>query len=491
MSATLPRPGSVVRNRTAPPAKTVPTDVGTAFWTGITDRGPLVPVAIRSLQDFTDTFGDRQTYSVLYDSVEYFFKENGSLLWLSRVVGPAAAIASLNLLDSGAGTSLVVKAKGPGAYANGSTGGLKITVTGTGPFVISVKEGSTVVETSPSLADQAAAVDWARTNSKYIDISLGATALLPVAVADANLAGGDDDRASITDAQWVAAQNRFPSDLGPGQICQVGRTTDQAHADMLSHAKANNRWAVCDLPDSATYSTLKTSALAKRTSDGKYGFGFGPWVVVPGLIPGTTRLVPPSVFVCAKIAQNAAAGKSPNAPSAGNPEGILINAIGLSQPAYDSGSGVDVTRDDMYSAGVNLIVYRYGVFQLFGWRSFVDPAGSDVDWLNAGNGRLAMAIQAKASAIAENYILKEIDGQGRLLAQFKGDLIGMLKPYWEMGSLYGATPEDAFAVDVGPNVNTPATIANRELHAVISVRMSQDAEIVLIDISKIPTDQNI
>jgi hypothetical protein len=145
----------------------------------------------------------------------------------------------------------------------------------------------------------------------------------------------------------------------------------------------------------------------------------------------------------------------------------------------------------MYSLGVNQIVLRYGNYQVFGWRTLVDPNGASQDWINAGNRRLTMAMTAKALAILETYILDEIDGQGRMFTRLKGQLVGMCAEYYTMGSLYGLTPEDAFSVDTGPQVNTLATIANREVHAAIAARMSPDAELVVLEISKIPVSQSL
>ena len=46
---------------------------------------------------------------------------------------------------------------------------------------------------------------------------------------------------------------------------------------------------------------------------------------------------------------------------------------------------------------------------------------------------------------------------------------------------------EAYVVNVGPSVNTPATIADGQLCAVLSVRMSPHAELVRIQIVKYPT----
>lgn len=504
MTATMPRPGSIIQFRGSPPPRSVPTDTSTWFVTGFADRGPLGPVLIQSLSDFIRVFGARQLYSPLYDALETFFREGGSRAYVSRVFGPAVVQATFagwafkNLLDAGAGISLIARAKGPGVYGNsiqitpqnpgagGTAGSFSVLASDpnypTGPLV----------EQSPDFTTQAAAIAWSQ-QATLIDLVLGATALLPAAAAAGPLATGADDRVNATDATWVAAGNRFGRDLGPGQHTQVGRVTGQAYLDTLAHCAANNRVAILDGADTPSAATLKAAVATIRSSslNSRFGGMFAPWVTIPGLLPGTTRIVPPSAVVAGKIASNDSSGENPNAPAAGGENGVLKTAIGLSQPAYDNGSGVDVTRDDMYTGGVNQIVYRYGVFEVFGWRSLVDANGADQDWLNLGNGRTAMWIIAQALKISENYILKNIDGRNRLFKQFEGDLRGVLAVLYGMDGLYGATADEAFSVDVGAQVNTPVTIAAKELHAAISVRMPQDAELVVIEFAKVPTTQSL
>lgn len=487
MSTLAPRPGSIVRTSGSPPPRTVPTATDMWFVAGTSDRGPLSPVQINSLQDFINNFGGRQAYSVLYDAMEGYFRNGGARSYVSRVVGPAAVIASVTLNDNAAASSLIVRAKGPGTYANT----LRATVAAVaGGYTLTISDTVLgTLEVSPVLADQAAAIAWSQ-SSFWVTITPGISALIPVAIANAPLAGGADDRNNITDAQWLTALNRFSKDLGPGQISAPGRTSAVGKQQVRDHAAVNNRFAVWDLVDSPTSATVMSGITADvRGTNDRFGMGFSPWPAVPGVTPNTTRLIPPSAIAAARMAWSDGRGNSPNKPAAGFPEGVIQWITGLSQPPFDDGSGVDVTRDKMYDAGVNQIVYRYGQFQIFGWRTAVDPNGADQDWLNAGNARLNMAIVAKALAIAENYILDEIDGQRRVFKQFQGELTAMLADFYVKGSLYGATPEEAFSVDVGNTVNTPATIQNRELHAVIAVRMSQDAELVYIDISKVPVSQ--
>jgi hypothetical protein len=60
----------------------------------------------------------------------------------------------------------------------------------------------------------------------------------------------------------------------------------------------------------------------------------------------------------------------------------------------------------------------------------------------------------------------------------------VLSPLYEKGALFGETPDDAYEVRVGPEVNTPETIAEGKLRAIVAVKMSEFAEMVEIEIVK-------
>jgi hypothetical protein len=451
------------------------------FVAGLTDKGLLIPQVVESMADFERIYGLRQSYSLLYDALDLYFHEGGRRAIVSRVVGPAAATAFKNLLDGVAAISLVVTALGPGAFGNSfKVAVLTPLVAG---YRIQVQDNAGVpLETSPDLADQAAAVNWAK-NSSYVRIAVGASALNPSVVAGANLATGNDDRANIVDAQWLTALTLFSNDLGPGQVSMPGRTTDTAHQQLMAHADANNRVAILDLPDTVTAATLLTSVSTARGSLGKKGAAFAPWVIAPGVVSGTFRTIPPSGLVAARCTQ-VDAEFNPNVPAAGT-LGQAQFATDLSQIAWDG-----PTRNNLNLGGVNVIRNMFGAPRIYGWRSMVDPV-AEPSWINFGNSRLFMAIAAEANNIAETYVLKEIDGQGIVISAFGGALKGMLIPYFNEGALYGDTPDEAFFVDVGTQVNTPTRIANNELRAVISLRMSPFAELVTLEIVKVGTTEAV
>lgn len=478
------RPGTQIVLLETPPPISVPTDTTVWFVAGTADRGPAAPVRITSMSQFERVFGTRQTYSLLYDALDVYFREGGGSAYVSRVLGATASKGTKTLLDGASAISLTITARDSGSFSTGIFVGV-VAGSAAGTFQLVVTDGTNILEQSGDLLTQSDAVGWA-TNSDYIRATIGASLLNPAVVAPAALSAGNDQRATITDTEWNAALNLFGTDLGPGQVSMPGRTSDTAHTQLLAHASSHNRSAVLDLPDNRTPATLKTSATNARQGaapDERYGAAFAPWIVTPGILRGTSRTVPPSAVVAGIIARNEA-GYGADSPSAGV-RGVSRTAVGLSQDPY-----TDVERDDLNTSSVNIILTRFGVVTVYGWRSLVNPT-SDPDWIDFGNSRLRMAITAEASEIAEQFVFEVLDGQGRTLSAFAGALTGMLLDYYNQGALYGAAPNEAFVVDVGPQVNTPETIEANELRAMLNVRMSPMAELVTIQIVKTPVTQAV
>ncbi len=471
-------PGTVIRSLDQPPPRSAPTDTGVAFVPGITERGPSIPVLVRSLSEYVATFGQRATYGPLYDWLDTFFQEGGNKAYVSRVLGPAPVIAQATLNDGAAPpvASLIVRAKSAGAWAN-QLAVQAVAGGGAGTIQLSVQSpAGTEIERSPDLATQQDAVNWAQVSTN-VNVTLGASALLPAAGAAVALTGGTGDHANALDAQWRTALGVFTKDLGPGQVSMPGRTTAAAHTDLLGHAQANNRVAVLDAPDTPTALTLRVTAAAQRSGvNARYGALFAPWITVPGVAPNTTRTVPPSALVCGAIARSDLAN-SPNVPAAGE-NGQARYALGLSQAYTDADRGI------LNDAGVDVILTKYGGVRVYGWRTLVDPVNPT--WLAFSNSRLYMAIAARGDAIAESEVLKQLDGRRLEIAKFGGKLTGMLLDFYGAGSLFGATPDDAFRVDVGPQVNTLQSMSAGELHAVLALKFSPFAETVYIDIAKTP-----
>ena len=472
-------------------------DTSTAFLAGIAETGPIDSATlIRSFSDFEDIYGSRISgYTYLYDAVDDFFREGGSSVYIARVIGPAPVSAVCNLYDAAGSTApgdvaLTSTAITPGTWGNSMYTEVVAGDTG-GEFKIKVYLGGStsefLVETSSSLVDRAAAVTWSA-GSDYIRLALGASAEDPRVQGPTVMATGDDDHDGITDATWLTATNLFLRSYGPGQIACPGRTTPEGAAALGAHCTVNNRVAIVSLDDQALAADLIADAVDVRAEcavDDLYLiFVCGSWQVVPGVSSSTTRSIPSEGSICGMIARSDAAGISPNQMAAGD-NGISQYATGLTQAEFDADD-----RESLNDASVNIFREVNGTVRLYGIRTLVDSS-TDGAWTNFANSRLKMAIQNKAETIGESYVFRQIDGAGILIAQFAGELTGMLSTYYSAGSLYGATPEEAFLVDVGSAVNTDVTLAAGELRAKLYLRMSPGAEMVTIDIIRVSTLDSI
>lgn len=469
------RPGTLVTLRNTPSQVSIPTDTGVAFHAGLTDMGPLAPQIIYSLNDFVAIYGARQTYSYSYDWFDVFFREGGNKAFVTRVVGPNPTSGFKNLVDGVAAISLIVTAIGPGAWsANYKVACVVPGAGGAGTYKIQITDAANVVlEDSGDLVDQAGAIAWSQF-SRYVRISLGASALIPVNTAAAALSAGTDDRANIVDAQWQNAWDRFIKDLGPGQIAAPQRNALAGWNQMLAHAAANNRVALIDYTNIATDSTLQGFAATIRS---RYAASFAPWIVVPGVIGGISRTLPSSALLAGLIARNDPS-LGANRASAGN-AGVAEYVTDISQPDW-----TEAQRTTLNSVGVNVIRRFQNGIRVYGARSLADPS-NDSNWIWFPNARLYMQISALLNQIAENFLFEEIDGQnGETISRFHAALLAPLTSLFESRQLFGDSADQAFNVDVGPSVNTLVTIAALELHAVVSVKMAPGAEFVQIEIVK-------
>jgi hypothetical protein len=440
-------------------------------------------VSVRNLAQFVERFGEFVSYGSLYNAADVFFREGGSVLVVTRIVGPAAVKATVTVKNAGAENTLKVIAKNAGEWGNSLK--FKVVAGVGGKYIYQILEGAVVKEASPEVLTNEAAVAWAKVNSKLItleDLGKGNPA-----VAESALATGADDKASVTDTHWEnSIINNFPKQLGPGQISMPGRTTEASHKAQLKHALANNRIALLDGADTPTKATLIAEAAVGRALGAEAGKGglFSNWHVVPGLAQSTVRTVPPSCVQAGILGRLASEGYSANKAGAGEKYGQSRYTIELTQPAW-----TEAEREELNNAGVNVSVMKEGVATFMGFRTMADPSTAPT-WLQLSNSRLYMEIAAKANVIAESYVFEEIDGKGIVFSKLNGELSGMLLNYWP-GSLYGETFAEAVLVDTGPQVNTPQTIEERQINAVIEVRMNPFAERVKIYVSKVATTEGL
>jgi hypothetical protein len=429
------RPGVDVISRALPPPRSAPTDTGVAFVigataTGITPAPPNVAL-VRSMTEYVAVFGDRGTGvgQATYDAAEVYFQEGGARLYVSRT-NPGVAVESV-------------------------------------PFEVPPEEE---LQAMTRAELDALATDLGLNPSQYATKTDVIAALVAAAP-------------QVVDPTIAAALAALTKDLGPGQVFIADPTlavTVDSQSALLAHALANNRVALLSCADGTAASIGAAAAALNTDANARYGALFAPSATVPGVVAGTTRTVPYAAVAAGIIARNDVA-YSPNQAAAGE--------LGQSLFSLDvAGHYTDLEYQTLNTAGASMARLIYGGVRTYGYRTVVDPTKVP-QWLMFGWARLNMGITAEAEAIGEHYVFSQLDGRGHTLSEFGGELSAMLLGYYNEGSLYGATPQEAFSVDVGSSVNTPTTIANGELHAVLSVRMSPAAEWVVIEIVKVASNQ--
>jgi len=471
----MPRPGTTILiAEDAPPAGAV-LDTGQAFFIGVAERGPESPQRVDGLRDYKRVFGERSGGQALYDAAYAFFAEGGTSLIVSRIVGESAEEATIDL---GATDGLTATASSPGEWANGYTVEAVDAGGGQVAFIVSDPDDNEV-ERSYGVESSADAISWSAT-SDYVRFTPKGDGTLPPAATTGTLAGGtDSDTVDATTA--AAALDRFDVALGPGQVCAPGLSDDVVHTALLDHINTTRRCALLDAPPAQTEAQLLDLATTIRAHEAsRYAMLVAPYAIYPAEVPPSTITVPYSAIEAALIGINDTRTGNPNSPAAGV-NGISRMALGLDMDY------TDVEREELNEAGVTMAKIRYGEVRTYGYRTAAGP--QEQNWLWFGNSRVVMALSHECDAVAEKYVLQQIDGRRQIFAKLEADLRGVCKRYFDLDALYGADPEEAFTVDTGPTLNTIDTIRRGELHAIVKVKCSPAAEWVVIEIVKVPVER--
>lgn len=486
---TLPLPGRSVTRADRPRGRSSASSTGQAFMVGQATGGPPVGT-VYSLDELVALTGARISSGFLYDSAEAFFREGGTQLNYSLVVSSTAVAAYKDLNNAGAAATLRVTAAGVGLYGNSWRVKVETSVQDAtipvGYFVITVDDGAgTVIETMPPMADETSAIQYAAANWKRAVLSDQAAAGVPVALSYTALASGTAGGA-IVDADWQTALDLFPKAWGPGQVLAPGRTTSVGHLQVIAHAVANNRIALLDATDTATVATitaLADSDYAAPNQGARRAQLCWPWAVVPGLVPYTTRIVPWSAVQAGLCARVDALG-NPNEPVAGetlakSPRWVL----GLSQA-----NPTEADRTTLNDKGVNvaLMVSDNGGGQrpvMYGnrtlCRELVDP-----NWLQISGSRMIMRVEDDVDQIMRPLVHAQ-NQKGSLTGRLSGEIAAMLGDHLKRGALYGDTPQEAFAVNCGPQINTDVSIAAGLLKASVAVRVTPGADRVNTELVRV------
>lgn len=489
-------PGVQILTGTRPGDSSLAVAPGTPFFVaGLTERGdPTQAVRVRSLSEYVSLFGPRVTYGAVYDALEAYFNEGGTAAFVARVVGGAATIGTLSLVDRSGGAglaTLTVTAKNAGAWsANVSVqidDGPNVNT-----FKVSILYAGVVVEVYNNLATPAAAAALISATSAYVNVAdagsvTAAPANNPKVLVATALSAGADDRATVTAAAVAAAAvARFTADLGPGMVACPGYDGTTIGPVLAPDALAKNRLVALAPPAGSTVAQVRTAAAATRGIVGSECCGmFYPWVQVPDGFGGL-RTVSPEGFVAGVRARvQAELGAGPGQAPAGE-YGRARHVVGVAQ-VIDAATANSLNDDN-----ISVIRLIGGATKLYGWRSLSTDAANYL-FLSARD--VLNYIAGQGAIVLESVVFGKIDGRGQLFDRAGTAIRGICEPLRANGDLYerhaanGDLIDPGFRIDTGVGVNTPATIAAGQVRVNCAARPSPTGELVILSITRVTLTQ--
>lgn len=487
-------PGVVVETGVAPGGGPVETEPGaTYFVAGHTERGSTTEaVLIRSMAEYTEKLGARVAYGTLHDDLQTFFAEQGGRAYVSRVVGAGATLGTLTLNDRAGVPQPTVRidADNVGSWSTQVTIEVANGVAAN-TFNVIVRLNGDIVETYKDLTDPAAAVATINNSSALITaVNLGSATAAPnnnpAVLAPTALSAGTDDRGTVVAADMVtAANNRFTKDLGPGAVAIPGQASAAVGAGLIAHAKSNRREALLAPAAGSSVSQARTAAQALRGTTGSEAAGlFYPHIRVPDG-SGGTRTISPEGYVAACRARALRIG--PWRAAAGE-LAVAKHVVGLERTLTQA--EIESLTDDL----VNTIKLFGGAPRVYGWRSLSNDAVNYRMLTGAATLNLGAHL---AGQKLEKYVFASPDSAGRLFAEATTDLSDIFEPWRNAGGLYerlgpdGHPLDGGYVIDMGPSVNTEATLARNEINAVIGMRVSPVGELIRVRITKVPINASL
>lgn len=483
-------PGVVVQTGTIPGPEQIDQAPGAAYFVpGLTERGDATqPVLIRSMSEYVQLLGNRVTYGSLFDDLSVFFGEGGVKAYVMRVVGPAAAAGSTTLKDSSVSpgiNTLQINAKNPGSWSANIS--VQIVASAlANQYKVLVFYSGVQVEVWGPFPDIVTCVSVINAQSGYIAaVNLASTSPAPsnnpVAISNpVSLTSGTDDRAHVTGSTYIAALANFGQNLGSGMVAVPGQDSSIVGTGLIAHAAGNSRLAILSpVQGSSETSVIASAATFRGTPGSEFAGFFFPWVQIPDGAGGV-RTIPPDGFV-AGCHSSTQVTDGPYQSPAGK-FGTAQYIVGLEMNLSDAdGNTLD-------SEHVNVIRPIAGI-RLYGWRSLSTDT-VNYDLLNGRDTMNYVATVGKAAL--EQYVFGKVDAGGQFFGQIAATMRSILEPLRTRGGLYqqigpdGLTLVDpGYLIDTGPSVNTLAVLGRNEVDVNVYIRVSPNAELLKLTVTKV------
>jgi hypothetical protein len=482
-------PGEEVVLGERPAARTGAPAASAGFLPIFTEKGPTdAPTYCVSVAHAEVVYGARlQTNPEGFDALDAAFHEGpGMGVYVQRVVGDGAAAASKVLVDEEGKTVMTIDAISVGEWGNNLKA--KVVKEGAEFRIIVETVAGKVLESSPLKADTPGLLAWAEADAINITAVAGESVKAPK-VQTVQLAGGKAELGAADALALSAALDLYVKDFGPGQVAAPNFAGDEAaQLAVMVHCGLRNRRALLDDEITADADELIADATALSAAEGhgpRFACLFGSWAIIPGQIGSTTRTVPYSGVAMGLIARAEAEGNNPNKPAAGRKRGKTRWALGLVTTFTEE------ERAELDEAGVTCAILANGVPTTFGDRTLVNEE-TDPDWRSFAASRTVMWVSELTRQVLQGFEFEDIDGHGYIFKELEGEIgARACKPLYDQGALYGETPQEAFAVNTGPEVNTPASIEADEIKAQVAIRTSPNGGFLSAEVVKVPISESV
>ena len=247
-----------------------------------------------------------------------------------------------------------------------------------------------------------------------------------------------------------------------------GITSAAVQLALVAHCQnLASRFAVLDMP----YEMVKPQDLLahREIIDSDYAAMYHPWIQVYDNGAKKAAYIPPSGAVCGIYARSDAARGVHKAPA----NEVVNNAMGLSC-LYNKGE-----QDLLNPAGVNLIRALPGQgIRVWGGRT----CSSNSLWKYVNVRRLFIYLEETIKAQTNWAVFEPNDSV--LWLRVQRTIASFLRDMYRAGALVGATEDEAFFVNIGPDTMTQSDILNGRLICVIGVAPSRPAEFVIFRITQ-------
>lgn len=448
---------------------------------GLTETGPVGEArVVDSFAKYAVLYGARTSYSAsMFDTARLYFEEGGSEVVVSRAVGPAATKGALTLKDTAEVNTVKIEAKDPGETSTRIT----VQVANAGAtFTVTLRRDGVVITTYSNLASPLAFVQLAANNPYVTVTSLGSITAAPgdnpKTLAATALTAGTDDRAGVTTTHVIAALDAGTGAEG-GSVAAPGYPAAVIGSALASHAARTGKVALLSLGTNLTVAeAIAAAADLTDLGDGDYAGVFYPSLTIPD--GNATRTITPEGYIAAVRARAHEETGFWQVPAGDPAETRWV--IGTTVPVDTA------TNNTLADSLVNGIVTTGPKVRLYGWQSLAVDR-ENLGLLSARDTLNNIALDVKE--VLEPFVFATNDGRGHLRGYIESAVVGVLGPIANAGGFYARMNGDTW-VDSGYDVTVdtalnPITLqAENKVVVGIEVRLSPTAQLIQVEIIKVP-----